>query len=598
MRRITSLFTFFYLLSTSFSAYGQQDSISDWHEQVLSQIDADNFSEASYARLIEMLSDLELRRHDTLSHVSVRQNVILSSNACLNIREGYHHVTDDKILSNKAYRGDMWSHTLRYKLQYGRDWSAGIVLDKDAGEPFRRVFPLSDSYSGFVAYSPAAMSPDRVVRLAKAIVGHYRLRLGSGLILNQSFSLGKGVMTDAFMTSGTAISPHSSADEYNRMQGVVADVRIGSFRAVPFVSFKQLDAVVRDDTITSIPTDGFHRTYGEEQKHHAATVLNSGLHLAYAGNWYNIGANMLYTRFSHPFYRPLRAYNHYYFRGQQLLQGSIDYHARRLGFELRGETAIDHALNLASVGQIAHSVGEDWQAALSYRYYGNRYQQLYASSISEGSGLQGEQGATLAFSGAPLPYWQFAFSFDYFRFSNVQYGYDAPFRGVESRLSAQYARRKCDISLSYRLKSKRSLRHHSLDALFSYTIVDGLRLRTQVRCKYRSSLGYAIAQAIGWKKDGALLSADFQCAWFDAPDYDSRLYLSEKNVLYGFGLPMLYGRGVRLASTASCRICSFLTLELKYSLFHYLDRNHISSGLQQIWGANQSNLWLQLRAKL
>ena len=63
-----------------------------------------------------MLGDLELNRSDTVFPIRIRQNIILSSNACLNIREGYHNVTADKIADGKAYRGDMWNHTVRYKV--------------------------------------------------------------------------------------------------------------------------------------------------------------------------------------------------------------------------------------------------------------------------------------------------------------------------------------------------------------------------------------------------------------------------------------------------------------------------------------------------
>ena len=630
----------FYLLFSSSSVYGQQDSISDWQEQVLSLIDADSFSEASYGRLMEMLGDLELNRSDTIFPVRIRQNIILSSNACLNIREGYHNVTADKIADGKAYRGDMWNHTVRYKLQYGKEWAAGLALDKDAGEKFRHRFPSFDSYSGYLSYSPipAATKQGRRFRLAKAIVGNYRLRLGSGLILNQSFSLGKNIQSDAFMTSGTAVSPHSSTDQYNRMQGAVADVRMGKVSVIPFVSYKLIDASVSEDTITSIPTDGYHRTIGETRKRNAASVFNTGLHISFAGNWYNIGANLLYTRFSHIFYRPIRAYNINYFRGQELLQGSIDYHARRFGFELRGETAFDQSLNLATVNQISHSIGEDWKAALSYRYFSRQYQQLYASTISESSSMQGEQGATLTLTGSPLPYWLMTLSADYFHFATVQYGFDQPFSGFDTRISAQYAKRNLDMRLTYRLKSKKDI-SHSLDAVVSYLFFDALKLKTQVRCKVfvpyydkasedkvfedrgsedRGSedkaaagsraavtsaveapkFGYAVAQAIAWQREGHPLSAELQGCWFNAPDYKTRLYLSEKNVLYGFSIPMLYGKGIRASCTASYHIGQHLVAELKYALYHYLDRDHISSGLQQIWGQNQYNLWLQLRVKL
>ena len=71
MSKFTIFLMIFYLLFSSSSVYGQQDSISDWQEQVLSLIDADSFSEASYVRLMEMLGDLELNRSDTVFPVRI-----------------------------------------------------------------------------------------------------------------------------------------------------------------------------------------------------------------------------------------------------------------------------------------------------------------------------------------------------------------------------------------------------------------------------------------------------------------------------------------------------------------------------------------------
>lgn len=605
MRRFSLIFMFFYFLSTSFLCFPQDVSISDWQEQILSNINEEEISDASYARLAEMLSDLELRRWDTIASRRVRQDLILRGDLCLNIREGYHDATPEKISSGKAYLGNPWNQTLRYKLQIGDIWSAGLLLAKDAGEGYRSRFPMSDSYSGYISYRAPTSKYDRsIFYIQRIILGNYRINLGSGLILNQQFSFGKNLQNETFMDNGTSVSPHSSADEYNYFQGGVAEIRAGRFKILPFISFKQIDAAVSNDTITSIPTDGLHRTVTGANKRHNATVFSTGLHTSYSGEWFELGTNILFTRFSLPYYRPLRAYNIYYYRGQQLSQASIDYHIRRVGFVFKGETAIDHNLNLATIGQLRHSIGEDWNCSLLYRYYSQKYQQLYASSVSENSSIQGENGLALTINGSPLPHWQVHLICDYFDCSNVQYGLNAPVRGFDTKAQISYAHRDWDINLSYRLKSKASFRHN-LDLVLSYKLIEGLLLKTQIRGKLYSprdkggySTGYAAAQSISWNKDSSPIKCDLQAAWFNTPNYDTRIYISEKNILYGFGIPMLYGKGARCSLTGSYKIRPNITLDLKYAFLHYTDRDYISSGLQKIWGCNQYNLWLQLRLKL
>lgn len=603
MNKRILILIFFIALSAFCPIYSQTDSISDWQEQILSRVDVDELSERSYQRLLEMLSALEFERRDSLLYNKVKQNIILRGDACLNIREGYHLVTAEKIEKNKAYRGDMWNQTVRYSIKTG-SWSGGFTLNKDAGEAYRTPLPLGDSYSAFVTYKPSNPKLN-TFSVNHAVLGHYHIKLGSGLILNQQFNMGKNLMNDVFMTSGTALSAHSSTDEYNYMQGAAAILRYRNVSIMPFFSFKNIDASLTNDTITSIPTDGYHRTKNEENKRNKSKAMDMGLHASYSSYWFEIGANIILSQFSNDYVRPIRYYNQNYFRGHRLLSGSIDYYARRYGFILRGETAIDQNTNIATISQLQHSLGEDWTVNLQYRYFGQKYQQLYAACSAESSSMQGESGTTLSLFGYPLPHWQVSAMFDYFKFSTPQYGFKDPFSGFESRVQITYSNRKSDIKLSYRLKSKESFRH-SLDAVASYSPISWLTLKTQARSKIYSpkdkggySIGYAIGQAILFGNEDLPFKCEIQGAWFDAQEYETRLYLSERNILYGFAIPMLYGQGLRGSVTGTYRIRPNISVDLKYAIIKYLDnRDHISSGLQQIWGTMQNNLWIQLRFSL
>ena len=568
MKTRSSLFTIFYFLSSLICAYCQTDSISNWQDQIISRLDPSEFNEVAYSRLLEMISDLSISRNDTVYPTRIRQDIILRS---------------DYSPKDKDYLGEDWSQTIRYKIQVGKDWSGGLVLNKDAGEQFRLRFPLFDSYNYYVSYKPSA----KKTILDRIILGKYRVKLGSGLLINQQFSLGKSISHDTFITNGTLFSPHSSTDEYNYMQGALVEMGNKHFSFSPFFSYKRIDAVVSGDTITSIPTDGYHRTLNEEAKRDKAAVLNAGMHASLRSYWAEIGMNVLYTRFPHPFIRPTRTYNIYYYRGQQLLQGSLDYHVHRYGFQLRGETALDQDLNIATINQLSHSIGEDWKASVLYRYFGQKYQQLYGATTSEGSSMQGEQGVMLSVEGEPLAHWKVNLMVDYFRLSNITYGYDAPLSGYELSTQAQYKETKTTLLLSYRLKFKEAFRH-SMDATISYTLKNALLFKTQFRSKVFSSkktggysFGYAISQSIGWNRTTSPLSIEAQGTWFDAQDYETRLYLSEKNILYGFSIPMLYGRGIRLSLTGSYKINKMFSLDMKYAL-----------------AKGKSNLCMQVKVKI
>ena len=603
MNKRNLILIFFIVWSAFCPLYSQTDTISKWQEQILSIVDVDELSERSYQRLLEMLSALEFERRDSI-YKKVKQNIVLRSDACLNIREGYHLVTPDKTDRNKAYRGNMWNQSVRYTIKAGKDWSGGITLNKDAGEAYRTPFPLGDSYSAFISYKPMFIEADALL-VRQAVIGHYHIKLGSGLILNQQFNMGKNLLNETFLASGTSLSAHSSTDEYNYMQGAAATLSVRNLSIMPFISYRNIDAALTNDTITSIPTDGYHRTTNEENKRDKAIALDMGMHISFSSDWYEIGANVLLSQLSHEYHRPMRNYNQNYFRGHRLLSGSIDYHARRYGFILRGETAIDQNTNIATINQIHHALGEDWEANLQFRHFGQKYQQLYAACIAESSSMQGETGVSLSLNGYPLPHWQVSTMIDYFRFSTPQFGYPEPVSSFEGRAQISYNNRRQDFKITYRMKSKESLRH-SLDIISSYTPISWLTIKTQIRSKIYSpkdkggfSLGYALGQAIIIGSESLPVKCEIQGAWFDAPDYDTRLYLSERNILYGFAIPMLYGKGTRGSITGTYKIRSNISVDLKYALIKYLDhRDHISSGLQQIWGTIQNNLWMQLRLSL
>ena len=581
------------------SALAQKDTISAWKEEILNTINADEMSAASYEQLLEMLDELELRNSDTMRHKPIKQDIMLKTDFCLNRREGYRAITTEKIAKNKAYLGNATNQTIRYRMQVNDVWDVGFTLNKDAGEAMRKRVPFYDSYSVFALYK--ARSRKTLQSLA---IGDFRVKMASGLLINQQFTMGKSNAATTFLQGGNTFTKHSSAQEYNYMQGVAAALRFGRFVAEPFLSYRQLDAVVKQDTITSIPTDGYHRTKNEAGKRHNTAVLNSGAHVAYRGDWYELGANVLYTRFAHEFSQPLRKYNGNYFRGKELIQWSADYYARRFGFVLRGETAFDSKLNIATLTQLSHPLGEDWNCDFTFRRYSSHYQQLYASALAEGSCMQGETGAMLRVEGSPLPYFSCSIMADYFHFTTVHYGFDAPVRGFDIRAQAQYNRTRYNISATYRMLNKHDIKHN-LDLTATYSPVGGLMFKTQLRQRIFSSreeggysFGQALVQAIGWNKDTSPLRAEAQCAWFNTPNYNTRIYISEKNVLYSASFPMLYGKGMRYTFVGSCRILQNLVFEMKYSLLHYFDRDKISSGLQQITGNSQHNLWLQMRIKL
>ncbi len=588
----------------------------DWQEQILQQIDIENLGEAAYGELLDELSDLVVWS-DTLGPSwlkgRLKQNIILSSNRTLSQRAGYLNQTKELQEKNKAYLGDPWHHSVRYRMQLGTHWQAGLNMEKDAGEAWRHQFPAFDSWHAFARAKDIRISSN--LKLQDAVIGHYRLRTGCGLLINQGFSLGKQYLSRQLMQQrANTITPFASNAEYGFMQGAAMDLRVGShFSILPYFSARQIDATYNEGrrVLTALQENGYHRTKTEDSHRNAAWEIVSGARIGWRGEWYDLGIHGTYTQLQYDYMRNNLYYNTNYFRGHQLAQFSADYTLRALGGFLRGEFAMDDKGGIANLTGMQYKWSDSWTSTLLYRYYGKKYRQLHGSALGENSEMQGEQGITLNIDGQLSAHWQLQSMFDYFFVNQPQYGIRASSsQGLEGSLRLLYAHRKVNGSLGYRIKNKSNYYRHSIDGMLNIQPNEAFSSKTQIRARIynekedgvaTNSYGYAISQSFAWnckQWKSCPFSLVGQASYFHTDDYDSRIYLTEKAILYGFGLPMLYGEGLRYSVTGTIKIGPHINVDLKWAMTNYANRATISSALQEINSNTQQDLWLQLRLKL
>ena len=534
MRNLVILFLFCLIFSVSAPLGAQTEA------EILELIDPDNFSEAAYARLVEMVHDLQIENHLT------------PPDSLPDSLRFHRHPKHTLILSGKADADDFDSHkeTVRYDIrltQGDNAWRAGLVN--------RHYYASLTRQKGW---------------LRQALVGHYRLSMGSGLICNQRFSLGKNLAGKSFFQKSLPLSVHSSTLDDGYMQGVALRLRpFSHWEVLPFVSVQKVD----DDK--------------------GRIMTNTGGRVRWLGEWFEVGGNVLYTLLQHDYVRAERQYNHNWFRGHQLVQGSIDYEALWLGMHLRGETAVDDGGGWATVNALHYTLFDDWNLTALFRQYSNHYRQLLGSSVAEASAMQGERGEMLQVDGGLSAHWSLQASADWFHFTQPQYGIYQPSDGYELACKLLYnrtfVRHTWQASLHYRLKAKYKNNtlteassdvtpyyRHSLDGNLLWQSPFGLQLKAQSHLRLYSaqntggiSAGYSFSQAVVWKRDDCPVTGEVQGTWFRTDNYDCRVYLSEKNLLYGFTIPMLNGEGIRLSAVLACRMGRHFSLQAKYAHTEY-----------------------------
>ena len=516
-------------------------------------------------------------------------------------RKGYEH----------TYLGPSVYNSVKYTFRYRDQLYAGGVAEKDAGEPFAA---LHNSY-GYDYYSFYLLLQN-CGRLKSLAVGNYRLSFGQGLVMSTDYLMGKTIYASSFNNRSTGIKRHSSTDEYNYFRGVATTVALTKRLSVSaFYSHRNMDGVVTDGEITSVYKTGLHRSRKEADKKNLLTSQLTGGNVSYQQNHIRLGITGVYYVFNRPYEPELTGYSKYNIHGNHFYNLGIDYAYRWRRFSFQGETAIGKQ-GWASLNRLQYSPVQDIQFMLIHRFYSYDYWAMYAHSFGEGSTVQNEQGYYVGLETTPFSHWRFFVSFDLFSFPWKKYRINKPSRGTDGLIQATFTpRTNLSMYLKYRYKQKERdltgskgtltlpIFHHQLRYRLNYSLNDVFSSRTTLDYNHfhsqdrAATKGYQVTQMISSQLPWPRLFADVQGSYFCTDDYDSRVYVSEKGLLYTFYTPSFQGRGFRCAVRLRYELNKHWLFITKFGETIYLNRNEIGSGNDLIYGNKKADIQMQLRIK-
>ena len=516
-------------------------------------------------------------------------------------RKGYEH----------TYLGPSVYNSVKYTFRYRDQLYAGGVAEKDAGEPFAA---LHNSY-GYDYYSFYLLLQN-CGRLKSLAVGNYRLSFGQGLVMSTDYLMGKTIYASSFNNRSTGIKRHSSTDEYNYFRGVATTVALTKRLSVSaFYSHRNMDGVVTDGEITSVYKTGLHRSRKEADKKNLLTSQLTGGNVSYQQNHIRLGITGVYYVFNRPYEPELTGYSKYNIHGNHFYNLGIDYAYRWRRFSFQGETAIGKQ-GWASLNRLQYSPVQDIQFMLIHRFYSYDYWAMYAHSFGEGSTVQNEQGYYVGLETTPFSHWRFFVSFDLFSFPWKKYRINKPSRGTDGLIQATFTpRTNLSMYLKYRYKQKERdltgskgtltlpIFHHQLRYRLNYSLNDVFSSRTTLDYNHfhsqdrAATKGYQVTQMISSQLPWTRLFADVQGSYFYTDSYDSRVYASEKGLLYTFYTPSFQGCGFRYSIRLRYEPSKHWLFITKFGETVYLDRNEIGSGNDLIRGNKKADVQMQLRIK-
>ena len=516
-------------------------------------------------------------------------------------RKGYEH----------TYLGPSVYNSVKYTFRYRDQLYAGGVAEKDAGEPFAALHNRYgyDYYSFYLLLQNCG-------RLESLAVGNYRLSFGQGLVMSTDYLMGKTIYASSFNNRSTGIKRHSSTDEYNYFRGVATTVALTKRLSVSaFYSHRNMDGIVTDGEITSVYKTGLHRSRKEADKKNLLTSQLTGGNVSYQQNHIRLGITGVYYVFNRLYEPELTGYSKYNIHGNHFYNLGIDYAYRWRRFSFQGETAIGKQ-GWASLNRLQYSPVQDIQFILIHRFYSYDYWAMYAHSFGEGSTVQNEQGYYVGLETTPFSHWRFFVSFDLFSFPWKKYRINKPSRGTDGLIQATFTpRTNLSMYLKYRYKQKERdltgskgtltlpIFHHQLRYRLNYSLNDVFSSRTTLDYNHfhsqdrAATKGYQVTQMISSQLPWTRLFADVQGSYFCTDDYDSRVYVSEKGLLYTFYTPSFQGRGFRCAVRLRYELNKHWLFITKFGETIYLNRNEIGSGNDLIYGNKKADIQMQLRIK-
>ncbi|SDL35155.1 Helix-hairpin-helix motif-containing protein [Catalinimonas alkaloidigena] len=524
------------------------------------------------------------------------------------------------------YQGPPEQVYARYRLARRGDYSFGMTVEKDPGEPYR-WHPSTHQYGmDFVSYH--AMLENRG-RWQRIVLGDYQLQFGQGLLLSSGFVIGKGSETiTTVRRPQLGIRPYTSVLEANFLRGVAATYQLHpTLHLTAFYSRKRVDGTVQSEATDSLsdPLDyvsafnisGLHRTPTELSRRNQVLEQVAGGDLTFAKGNLRVGATGLYTHYELPLQRTPRLYNQFDFNGQRNLNVGLHYSYTWRNVSFFGEGALSQNPASATPGKglvtgLVASLSNKVSYALLYRHYTRNFHALYGNAFGERTRNLNEQGVYTGIDIRPTRLWTISAYYDQFRFPWLAYLADAPSKGHEYLLRVAYQPNKQLLLYGqYRLENKeknRSDNQTPVDFLTEHlrtNVILNLDFAPRESFSFKSRVqwsryeqegdrttGYALMQDATWQGGRWRLSGRF--ALFDTDDYNNRQYAYERDVLYAFSLPAYYGRGIRRYLLVQYQLGRRTDLWFRVARTNYRDQRSISSGLEQINGTHRTDLRFQV----
>ncbi|MGA0555918.1 ComEA family DNA-binding protein [Larkinella sp. VNQ87] len=520
----------------------------------------------------------------------------------------------------RPYAGGRQQWYGRYRYSRPHEFSFGLTLEQDPGEPFRWKPGAHQFGIDYLSFHAQLQNRGRWRNI---LLGDYQLQVGQGLVLASGFSLGKGSETVAGVRRPSLGSrPYTSLSEYGFLRGVTATYTLSQQWDVTLLAARNrrdgnlvVDTESQEEKISSLQTSGLHRTPAELADRASLLEQNLGTHVLYhPGQRLQLGATVLHTVFDKALQKRGLPYNRYEFVGKRNTVVGLHGSYRWQNISFFGEAARASSGGIGAVGGAVASLTKRLDAALVGRSYARNFHSFYANAFGENTRNSNERGLYTGLRYVIYRKLTLSGFLDYYRFPWWKYLVDKPSRGFDYLLQATYTpTKKLTVSGLYHEEHKEKnlptrlsqikqtvetiRKSYVLNAEYAPSRVWSLRSRVQWGgfryVGFPASKGLAVVQDA--TVDFGRLALNARLAWFSTDDYDSRQYVYERDVLSAFSIPAYADQGFRNYLLLQYTLNKHLDLWLRWSRSDFRDQETVGSDLDEIPKPHKSEMKLQVR---
>ncbi len=576
-----------------------------------------------------------------------RSNIVAGTHRTLEQQRGY---------KEGKYVGDPFRYYLRYRYRYKDNLELQLSADQDPGEAFvwdslQRGF---DYYGFHLMLQNFGCLRRAIVGNYQLQLGQ-GLTLWSGFAPWNSndgslWRYGRGIRPASAFSEYDMLQGAAATVDITRYIEATAFVSYTNRDATQ----RKDTANGTEPIFSSIYRSGYHRTQAELDKRNQLQETLFGANLRYHRQHLTIGATAYHVGYDRDVLPKLTYYNAHYFRGNANTALGLDasYRLRNWLFfaeaslnpwksDTQGDDNIAFRHRAAYIAGLELLARNNGRLSLSLRHFDTLYVNTFAAPFALGSTAQSESGLFLSGNTRLPGDIDAVLSLNVSHFPLPKYQIREASNAALLRLWLSWDFPRGTISLQYRLRSKAQSTaengvtvthqiHRHVAQLFlrlqpseqwSFTTRADLSLyhvpqtekngykaaeggsgkasedNTTSSFVSTQETGFLLRQTINytapWQRMPITLTGIL--AYFDAQDYDVRLYAMESDFLYEMGQVMYYGRGFRTSLLIRCNLSRNITLSVKYSYMLYPDVNHLGNNNTQIDVNHRQEIKAQLR---